>query len=220
MPTSNQIEREIAGVCSEERASLHKGLSPTAAARVRPREELVEVARVTAARMFEGRKRPPGDAAVKKAVSAAFDAIRRRDTLAGTSDHPHAAYSHGVHTLAVEGVEAARRAWEQERAARPVSRSTRRRSGATKAKPALRVAYRLVLTPGELRAVEMARGRYAWADMLATHATEGGLVAFTEPEMWQWCDDVDSDAEGGHSPFPLASGGLQGKLQDFYDERI
>lgn len=83
-----------------------------------------------------------------------------------------------------------------------------------------RVAYRLQLTPAELKAVAFARGRYAWADMLAAHASEGGLVAFTEAEMWQWTDDVDSGAEGGHSPFPLASAEFQEKLQRFYDERI
>lgn len=89
-----------------------------------------------------------------------------------------------------------------------------------KAKPPLRVAYRLQLTPGEMRALEFVGGRYAWADMLAAHVTEGGLVAFTEPEMWQWCDDVDSDAEGGHDPFPLASGPFAEKLQSFYDTRV
>jgi hypothetical protein len=83
-----------------------------------------------------------------------------------------------------------------------------------------RVAYRLQLTPSEMRAVEFARGRYAWPDMLAAHAAENGAVAFTESEMWQWCDDVDSDAEGGHAPFPLASGALATKLQNFYDERV
>lgn len=88
-----------------------------------------------------------------------------------------------------------------------------------KAQP-LRVAYRLQLTASEMRAVEFARGRYAWPDMLADHVTEGGLVAFTEPQMWQWTDDVDSDTEGGHSPFPLAAGAFAEKLQRFYDERI
>ena len=87
-------------------------------------------------------------------------------------------------------------------------------------KPALRIAYRLQLAPSELRAVEFARGRYSWPDMLSAHVTEGGLVAFTEPQMWSWCDDVDSDAEGGHSPFPLASGAFAEKLQNFYDERV
>jgi hypothetical protein len=90
----------------------------------------------------------------------------------------------------------------------------------TKAKPPLRIAYRLQLSPSELRALEFARGRYAWPDMLAAHASESGAVAFTEPEMWSWCDDVDSDAEGGHSPFPLAADAFAEKLQSFYDERI
>jgi hypothetical protein len=89
-----------------------------------------------------------------------------------------------------------------------------------KSKPALRIAYRLQLTPSELRAVEFARGRYSWPDMLAAHASESGAVAFTEPQMWSWCDDVDSDAEGGHSPFPLAAGTFAEKLQRFYDERV
>jgi len=94
------------------------------------------------------------------------------------------------------------------------------KSTKAKAKPQLRIAYRLQLTPSELRAVEFARGRYSWPDMLAAHASESGAVAFAEPEMWQWTDDVDSDAEGGHSPFPLASGAFAEKLQSFYDERI
>lgn len=100
--------------------------------------------------------------------------------------------------------------------------SSRRTTGGRKsrAKPSLRIAYQIELTPDELRAVEHARGRYAWADMLAEHATEGGLVAFTEPEMWQWTDDVDSDAEGGHALFPMASSGFAEKLQGFYDEKI
>jgi hypothetical protein len=81
-------------------------------------------------------------------------------------------------------------------------------------------AYRINLTPAELRALEFASGRYAWPDMLSAHAHEDGSVAFTESEMWQWADDVDSDAEGGHSPFPLASGALVEKLQRFYDSRV
>ena len=80
--------------------------------------------------------------------------------------------------------------------------------------------YRIKLTPAELRAVEFARGRYSWPDMISAHAADDGSVAFTESEMWQWTDDVDSDAEGGHSPFPLASGAFAAKLQRFYDERV
>lgn len=83
-----------------------------------------------------------------------------------------------------------------------------------------RIAYRIKLTPSEMRAVEFARGRYEWPDMLAAHAAEDGSIAFTESEMWQWTDDVDADTAGGHSPFPLASDALAEKLQRFYDERI
>lgn len=93
------------------------------------------------------------------------------------------------------------------------------RSHATKKQPP-RVAYRIQLTPSELKAVEFARGRYQWPDMLSAHATDGGLVAFTESEMWQWTDDVDSDTVGNHSPFPLASPAFAAKLQRFYDERV
>lgn len=98
-----------------------------------------------------------------------------------------------------------------------LSPGTKERKGRGKA---LSVAYRLHLTPSEMQAVEYARGRYQWPDMLAMHAAEGGQVAFSEPEMWQWCDDVDSDAEGGHAPFPLASDDLATKLQSFYDQRV
>lgn len=80
--------------------------------------------------------------------------------------------------------------------------------------------YRIKLTPAELRAVEFARGRYSWPDMLSVHAADDGSIAFSESEMWQWTDDVDSDAEGGHSPFPLASEAFAEKLQRFYDERV
>jgi hypothetical protein len=83
-----------------------------------------------------------------------------------------------------------------------------------------RIAYRIKLTPSELKAVEFARGRYSWPDMLSQHALDDGSVAFTESEMWQWTDDVDADTEGGHSPFPLASGAFAEKLQRFYDERV
>jgi hypothetical protein len=81
--------------------------------------------------------------------------------------------------------------------------------------------YRLLLSPSERSAVDFASGRcYAWPDMLSTHSAEDGAVAFTESEMWQWTDDVDSDTEGGHDPFPLASPAFAEKLQRFYDSRV
>lgn len=98
--------------------------------------------------------------------------------------------------------------------------SKKRRGSSHAAKASRPIRYRLKLTPSELRAVEFARGRYSWPDMLSAHVAEDGTVAFTESEMWQWCDDVDSDTEGDHSPFPLASDAFAEKLQRFYDARV
>jgi hypothetical protein len=75
--------------------------------------------------------------------------------------------------------------------------------------------YRLKLTPSELDAVEFARGRYSWADMLSSHAAEDGSIAFTESDMWQWCDDVDAD----DGRFPTAAPNLAWKLESFYGSR-
>jgi hypothetical protein len=76
--------------------------------------------------------------------------------------------------------------------------------------------YRIKLTASERDAVEFARGRYNWADMLATHAAEDGSIAFTESEMWQWCDDVDAD----DGRFSLTAPALSDKLEDFYNSRV
>ena len=98
----------------------------------------------------------------------------------------------------------------------PSDHATRRGAKTKSSAPAKRIAYRLQLSPSELRAVEFARGRYSWPDMLSAHAAEDGAVAFTESEMWQRTDDVDSD----DSPFTLAAPAFTAKLQRFYDERV
>lgn len=99
--------------------------------------------------------------------------------------------------------------------AKPRSHTTIKKTKAARPTP-----YRLKLTPSEISAISFAKGRYAWPDMLAAHAAEDGSIAFTESEMWQWTDDVDSDAAGGHSPFPLAHKTFVEKLQRFYDSRV
>ena len=104
--------------------------------------------------------------------------------------------------------------------AEALAKRTSGQSHATRKASPRPTPYRIKLTPTEMRAVEFAQGRYSWPDMLSAHAAEDGAVAFTESEMQQWTDDVDSDVEGGHSPFPLASPAFAGKLQHFYDERI
>jgi hypothetical protein len=75
------------------------------------REKLVAIARAAASSALSSRKAAPSEAAIKKAREAAFKAIRRHDPLAGTADHPSAAYSHGVAELAAEGTDQAVRTW-------------------------------------------------------------------------------------------------------------
>lgn len=74
------------------------------------RAQLVSVARGAAEGVFSGRK-VMTPALIKKAKEAAFKAIRRYDPLSGTSEHPAAAYSHGVAELAAEGTTQAERTW-------------------------------------------------------------------------------------------------------------
>ena len=63
-----------------------------------------------AASLFVG-KRKLSPALVHRARLLAFEAVRRRDWRAGTSDHPHAPHSAGIATLADEGVDEAIAAW-------------------------------------------------------------------------------------------------------------
>lgn len=74
------------------------------------RPELVSLARAVAAAMFERRKRLTSSA-IDKARRKAFDVIRTADPTTGTSDHPFAAYAHGIAALAAEGVDQAKHAW-------------------------------------------------------------------------------------------------------------
>jgi hypothetical protein len=60
--------------------------------------------------MFEDRHRLT-PSMIKKAQSKAFRVINSADPTIGTTRHPFAAYSHGVWSLAVEGVEQAEREW-------------------------------------------------------------------------------------------------------------
>ena len=76
------------------------------------RAQLRDVARQAAAAVFAPRKIAPSAAVIQKAKSAAFKAIQRHDPLAGTEDHPSAAYAHGIMDIAMEATEEARQRWE------------------------------------------------------------------------------------------------------------
>lgn len=108
--TARAYERRAKEIGEEMVATARRG-----EARGKSRAELVNVARAAAAAIFDPRKAAPSEAAIKKAKSAAFRAIQRFDRLAGTADHPVAAYSHGIAELAAEGTEEARQRWEMQR---------------------------------------------------------------------------------------------------------
>lgn len=79
--------------------------------RAKSRAELVRAAHAAAASIFVYAKKSITPAQMKKAKALAFRAIAVADPLAGTADHPYAAYSHGIATLADEGVQDAVAAW-------------------------------------------------------------------------------------------------------------
>jgi hypothetical protein len=120
MPKSSaQLDREIAEFLQSKgsRLTLEAQERLVAGRRSRDpgawssRDKLIAIARAAAASVFASRKAAPSAAAIRKAREAAFKAIRRHDPIAGTSDHPAAAYSHGVAELAAEGVDQAARDW-------------------------------------------------------------------------------------------------------------
>jgi hypothetical protein len=118
--TSAQLDHEIAQVLQskswgkidldtiEKHVASRRSRDPGAWS---SRDKLISIARAAAAATFASRKASPSDASIKKAREAAFNAIRRHDPLAGTADHPTAAYSHGVSELAAEGTAQAAREW-------------------------------------------------------------------------------------------------------------
>lgn len=77
------------------------------------REELVQVANSAAALSLVRVKRMT-DKAAGRARSVAFKAVTRADRTAGTASHPDgAAYSHGLHEIAVEGATIALDQWHE-----------------------------------------------------------------------------------------------------------
>ena len=122
-----QLDREIAEALTNGGSSrdlkgrrAHSTISEAHMAERRKRDpgawssraQLVDIARQAAASVFAPRKIAPSEGVIQKAKSAAFKAIQRHDPLAGTSDHPAAAYAHGIMDIAMEATEEARQRWE------------------------------------------------------------------------------------------------------------
>jgi len=83
----------------------------------KPREALVRAANAAAAMLFVGKPKL-SDALLRRAREHAFRAIQQSDRMAGTARHPHAPYSHGIATLAAEGVDQAVEGWKSVNARR------------------------------------------------------------------------------------------------------
>lgn len=91
-------------------AQLDAEIGLTTSSRYKPREALVRAAHAAAAMVFVGKPKITAEM-VTKAKNLAFRAIQVHDPLAGTKDHPTAAYSYGIVELANEGVKEAQTAW-------------------------------------------------------------------------------------------------------------
>ena len=61
--------------------------------------------------------------------------------------------------------------------------------------------YKLFLSREDVETIAFVGGRYAWSEALL--ALEAGRNELTEPEAWGIAEAFDSDAEGGHSMFPM-----------------
>ena len=61
--------------------------------------------------------------------------------------------------------------------------------------------YTIELSEDDVRTIAFVGSRYAWSEALL--ALEVGRNELTEPEAWGIAEAFDSDAEGGHSMFPM-----------------
>lgn len=78
-------------------------------------------------------------------------------------------------------------------------------------------AYTLALTRQEIGAIEFANGRYEWPNKLMECLNVDTLtVEFTETDMWEWNEDVNSDDWW----FPLAAPSFQEKLTEFLGQMV
>ena len=70
------------------------------------KKDLLRMGRLRVRDQLESRKRPISPVYRRKLTSDLFDRIRYFDRRAGTAEHPYAAYSHGVWSLADAAVSA------------------------------------------------------------------------------------------------------------------
>jgi hypothetical protein len=84
------------------------------------------------------------------------------------------------------------------------------------------MSYRLDLTAEDWRTIDFVGGRYAWSEALQQLCVNEDDAVFPlelqEHEAWGLAEAFESDAEGGHFPFPMLdpSSELAGKLSAFW----
>jgi len=88
--------------------------------------------------------------------------------------------------------------------------------------PMLRKPYTLTLTPDDVSAIAWAGNRYGWSESLLGLGIREGENQLAEHEAWSLRDACESDADGGHSMFPLldSRSELAGKLSRFLDSIV
>ena len=64
------------------------------------------------------------------------------------------------------------------------------------------MAYTITLTQDDIDVANFVSYRYGWSDWMSTNLTVGANN-LSEAEAWEFSDAIESDAEGGHSLFPL-----------------
>lgn len=81
--------------------------------------------------------------------------------------------------------------------------------------------YRITLTEEDCRAIDFAGGRYGWSLAFPAPA-EPGTHEIAEHDLWEWCEAVEEDMQGGHAPFPLLDpdSDTYRKFYRLYDSRI
>lgn len=84
----------------------------------------------------------------------------------------------------------------------------------------MRHAYNLILSDSDIETIRFVGYRYGWSDALSGFSA--GENPLTEAEAWEISEAFTSDAEGGHSMFPMLDprSSLCEKLFKFYESIV
>ena len=85
--------------------------------------------------------------------------------------------------------------------------------------PNLSFTYKIYLTPEDAKALRRIGDHYEWAYLLPQ---EVGHHELSESEAWEWKEQADRNAQGGHGLFIMCHPGspLFAKLHSLYDSIV